>query len=224
VTVTLLVNKTFLETYITANQYQDAESDLLMHFSFSLPPSPIYIEDIKIDLKSSLLKFDPKTAVEAVLYIANKLSDPSFHRIAKLLYFADRLHLARYGRFICGDRYIAMQYGPVPSGVYELLKSVKNSLRFPGEARQDQPFTIKAKFTVSPLRSPDLEWLSPSEVACLDEAIADYGNLSFAELTELSHDAAWRLTRVNEEIDIEAIVASIGNPDGLLEHLQNPNP
>ena len=117
-----------------------------------------------------------------------------------------------------------MQYGPIPSGVYDLLKSVKNSFSFPGEAQQDQPFTIKTKFIVSPLRLPDLEWLSSSEIVCLDEAIANYGYLSFGELTELSHDVAWHSTPVNEEIKIEAIVASIGNPDGLLEHLQNPNP
>ena len=34
------------------------------------------------------------------------------HKICKILYFADREHLSKYGRSITGDVYIAMTYGP----------------------------------------------------------------------------------------------------------------
>jgi hypothetical protein len=33
------------------------------------------------------------------------------------MYFADKAHLEQYGRFICGDSYVAMK--PVPIGTYE---------------------------------------------------------------------------------------------------------
>jgi len=36
-----------------------------------------------------------------------------FHKIFKIIYFADRQHLADWGRPITGDTYIAMEAGPV---------------------------------------------------------------------------------------------------------------
>ena len=41
-------------------------------------------------------------------------------QVMKLIYFADRLHLRRYGRTITRDEYFAMQYGPVPSAAKEI--------------------------------------------------------------------------------------------------------
>lgn len=38
----------------------------------------------------------------------------------KLVFFADRYHLRKYGRPITGDCYLAMNYGPVPSGTKDL--------------------------------------------------------------------------------------------------------
>jgi uncharacterized phage-associated protein len=40
----------------------------------------------------------------------------------KPVYFADRYHLRRYGRPIIGDEYLAMNYGPVPSGTKDLAE------------------------------------------------------------------------------------------------------
>ena len=43
-------------------------------------------------------------------------------RLLKLLYIADREWLAETGESITGDRPYAMKYGPVLSGVYDLIK------------------------------------------------------------------------------------------------------
>src|SRR5947209_4648782 len=40
----------------------------------------------------------------------------------KLVYFADRYHLRRFGRPVVGDEYLAMTYGPVPSGTKDLAE------------------------------------------------------------------------------------------------------
>jgi uncharacterized phage-associated protein len=69
--------------------------------------------------------YDPKAALSAVLYVASRIPDPTFHKVATVLYFADRKHLERYGRLIFGDSYVATKHGPVPSGVYDLLKSAR---------------------------------------------------------------------------------------------------
>ena len=64
--------------------------------------------------------FDPEKGIEVLLYIADKTKD--IYKILKILYFADKLHLSKYGRFISGDYYIAMKHGPVPSRSYDIIK------------------------------------------------------------------------------------------------------
>ena len=48
----------------------------------------------------------------------------SIHKLKalKLVYFADRYHLRRYGRPVIGDEYLAMQYGPVPSNTKDIAE------------------------------------------------------------------------------------------------------
>jgi len=43
-------------------------------------------------------------------------------KLSKLLYFVDKEHLLSYGRTVIGDRYIKMEFGPVPSSGYNLMK------------------------------------------------------------------------------------------------------
>lgn len=61
-------------------------------------------------------------AVEAIHFVASIHPGITPYYIAKLFYFADKAHLADWGRSICGDDYVAMEHGPVPSGVYDLVK------------------------------------------------------------------------------------------------------
>lgn len=170
------------------------------------------------------LDIDPRTAREVIVYLAKRLQDPSFHRIAKLLYFADKLHLQRYGRLILGDRYVAMKYGPVPSFVYDMLKAARSASS--AGTRESQPaFTVHSDGrTVLPLRSADLDWISDSERECLDEVIRRYGSRSFQALTDLSHDEAWRQTQENRFIELEQIAATLPDSESLLNHLLDPNP
>lgn len=57
-------------------------------------------------------RFNPEKALTVWTYIAEKVND---HRgMYHLLYQADRLHLARYGRLIYGEKYVAGEDGPVP--------------------------------------------------------------------------------------------------------------
>jgi uncharacterized phage-associated protein len=171
----------------------------------------------------AFFRFDPQIMCEVILYIAEQLRQPSFQQIASILYLADKLHLTRYGRFITGDRYIAMEYGPVPSNIYDMLKAAR-SINGPIADELTPGFSVQDERIVIPHRAADLDWISDSERECLDETIAQYGALSFRQLTEVSHDTAWQSTERNREIALEAILTSIGSPAPLLEHLRDPNP
>ena len=65
---------------------------------------------------------DGRKLIELVVYLTGRLRGPTFHSISKMLYFADKLHLSKYGRLISGDNYVAMAHGPVPSAVYNIMK------------------------------------------------------------------------------------------------------
>lgn len=167
--------------------------------------------------------FDPQKAIEVILYIANNLQIPDFHKISKVLYFADKSHLERYGRLICGDSYIAMKHGPVPSGVYDILKTVRGDGLWSDvicEKLDMESFSVHEKKRVVPSRGANTDLLSESDIECLSEAIGKYGTLEFSELTEASHDNAWKSVDQNDVIDIEEIVATLSHSDELLEHLR----
>src|SRR3989337_1524135 len=120
--------------------------------------------------------FDPDKAVEIILYVAGRVPDPGFHRVSKILYFADREHLATYGRFICGDSYVAMKHGPVPSGTYDVLKFVRGDDGLTCVVPHAQEsFRVDDRKLVIPFKNANLDALSESERECLDPAIAKYG-------------------------------------------------
>ena len=186
---------------------------------------------------SNVLKafeFDQATAISAMLYIVSRLEDPTFHRIAKIMYFADRCHLERYGRFVFGGSYRAYPYGPVPQNVYGMLKAAENK---PGGQSTEGPFRVRRgqntgqNPVVEALAEPNLDLLSESDLECLNESLATWGGKPFGQLTEASHDAAWTAaferktgSQKTAEITLEDFLASLENGGALLEHLRNPHP
>ncbi len=169
--------------------------------------------------------FDPEKAVEVILYVATRVTDPGFHRLSKILYFADRDHLANYGRFICGDSYVAMKHGPVPSGTYDMLKFVRGDDGLTcAVPHAQEAFRVDDRKLVIPFKDANPDALSESERECLDAAISTYGKMPFKKLTDISHDKAWESADENEFIEVEQIVATLPDPNHLLEHLRNPHP
>jgi len=121
-----------------------------------------------------------------VLYVLNSVPEKYLgkHELFKILYFANQKHLIRYGNAIITDFY-AFQHGPVPSSLLNYLNgrnTITSSLSIDAET----------KYVLSPKEKPDMDELSKSEVECLNESIKENGGLSFIELTNKSHDSAWR--------------------------------
>ncbi len=85
-------------------------------------------------------RFNAKKAVEVILWFAERRPGISFHTLLKLLFYADKRHLNRYGRPITGDDYIAMQYGPVASTTYDMLKGAPLALEY---LEGETPFEVR---------------------------------------------------------------------------------
>jgi len=165
--------------------------------------------------------FDERKAIEAILYVAARVGDPGFHRISKLLYFADKKHLARYGSVIAGDDYVAMRLGPVPSNAYNLMKAVKGvELRTNGEEAA-KAFAVVDDCIIKPLREANLDYLSEADIESLDAAISEFGSLPFQNLTDLSHDSAWKAADRNDRMDIEDIAGASDDSETVVSFVRD---
>lgn len=156
--------------------------------------------------------FDLQKSIQAVLYVANRLKRKDFHKIFKILYFADRNHLSNYGRTITGDFYIAMDDGPVPSKIYDIFKTVRGDGLYSAEKKSDFApyFAVQNWMFIVPLKDADLDVMSLSDIEELDKCISMYGNLSWDEIREKSHDFAWRATAKDHAIDLQSIMRESG--------------
>ena len=160
--------------------------------------------------------------VNTLLYIIQKLDGiGDFHKVFKILYFADQKHLAKYGSPISEDTYIAMTNGPVPSMAYDILKSLRGQGLLATHKAQFSPyFELQKSFIVKAKMRPDLDYLSESEMQCLDESIEENRSLGFLELTEKSHDAAWNNALTDGEIDLLDIAAAGGAQHEMIEYIK----
>lgn len=166
--------------------------------------------------------FNREKALEAILFVAERLRQPTMHSIAKMLYLADKKHLQQYGRLICGDRYIAMEYGPVPSAIYNMMKVPAGRCQIDPDADEIivESFAIAHGRNVIPKRQADAALLAESEIACIEDTIQEHGAKSFGQLTDLTHDDAWDSTDENQPIALAAIIRTLPNADELIAYFE----
>jgi hypothetical protein len=171
-------------------------------------------------------KFDPEKALQVILYVANKAAIPDIIHVCKCLYYADKKQLERSGSFICGDSYIAMANGPVPSGTYDLIRDVQDTDRqislWADAARNT--FRLKG-FRIISLKPLDISVFSKSELESLDWAIENYGGLTIRQLiAETQKEKPYKEADFNGQITIESIAKSLPDADLLLQYLREPDP
>lgn len=166
--------------------------------------------------------FNREKALEATLFIAQQLHAPTMHSISKMLYLADKLHLQEYGRLICGDRYIAMDYGPVPSAVYNMMKVSAGRLSVDQDIDEliFEAFSVKNGRNVETKREADTTLLAESEMECIQETIKQYGGKTFGQLTDITHDSAWQATGENQTITLSAMVQTLPNAAELTGYIE----
>lgn len=114
----------------------------------------------------------------------------------KVLYWADKYHLSHYGRTISGDTYYKLEDGPVPTQTYDRIKD---------RTIIDGNFETES-FICTPLRKPNLDHLSESDIEALEYSIDNYGHLSYGNLKRRSHDASWEAARDFGPIDFDKFI------------------
>lgn len=170
---------------------------------------------------SKLFKYDK--AINSLLYSLQQLGGKTdMHKLCKILYFADQRHLSHYGRSITGDTYIAMQFGPVPSCVDDILKALRGDSFFSSSDEIEllkKSLVFENRYILRSLVAPDMDELSETDVECLSYAVNICKDKSFAELTQFSHGLAWNNTKRDREISVKDILREAGDEEAYVEYI-----
>jgi uncharacterized phage-associated protein len=156
-----------------------------------------------------MTNFDSKKLTELVLYILCETGGVDFYHAFKILYFAEMLHLAKWGSGIVPDQFCALKFGPVPTKLYNAVKELGNpqmalseelskAVKFAGE---DAPNVLLAN------RKANLDFISKSEIEALNQSINENSSLTFGQLKRKSHDAAW--DEANRKVNGTNIISPI---------------
>lgn len=174
-------------------------------------------------------KINYEKCIQGMQFLASKKPGITQYYVGKVFFFADREHLLDWGRPISGDRYVAMEHGPVPSGIYNLVKNdsgmpdelldlMRDRILFESEHNKIHLFANDEKLDFSALSGSDMEYLADS--------LTTYGNMSFGKLREISHrdaayEAAWRNAGMNNEMNPHYWLAELGDADAVLSSLMD---
>jgi uncharacterized phage-associated protein len=162
--------------------------------------------------------FNRQKAIEVILYLIPRIKTPDKYGICKILYLADKTCLEKYGRFLFGETYWALKQGATPSNVYDLLKEL--------EETNSKDIKVEGN-EVQALRKPKLDWLSKSDIDCLDTIIDLFGNVPNWKRREEAHDDAWKKNwdkrgdKNSVPIPVEDIAEFLEDSEDIINYLNN---
>ncbi len=145
----------------------------------------------------------PEKLASAIAYLAERVPALTKKQICKLLYFADKDHLLRYGRTITGDRYHALPQGHIPTAGLDAMNG--NPRRIGAQVVQALRKYGQLNHLVFEVHSsPDLKVFSRSDREVLDRIIASMGHLTAWQLEDLCHEEpSYKKTVANREVAFE---------------------
>ena len=91
------------------------------------------------------------------------------------------------------------------------MQDLKNIGRF---------FSVSNWMFIQPLEKANMDDISPSEKQVIDAMIDLYGNLSYDEIKEKSHDVAWRSTARDYPISFENMALEAGMDEDEISYLE----
>lgn len=150
---------------------------------------------------------------ELMLYIAKKSQfDQNFGgtKLNKILFYVDFCSYGRSGKSITGAEYIKQEFGPTPKRLIPVRKRLETRKE---AAVQRVDFLGKEQQRLVALRDPDLSIFSGEEIALVDQVIEYLRGKTAKEVSELSHNRAWRVARMGGSIPYEAVFISDENPN-----------
>ncbi|MBM4275979.1 MAG: DUF4065 domain-containing protein [Deltaproteobacteria bacterium] len=133
------------------------------------------------------LRFDLRKATQAINFLAIKNhGEIDKIKVVKLIYFADRYHLRKYGRPITNDEYWAMEWGPVNSNV----KDIADMSGFLGDMEREyasQYIESLNQNIIKSIQKVNNKVFSQTDIEALSWAWETFGHLDGSTLAKISH-------------------------------------
>jgi len=131
--------------------------------------------------------FAYKKAIQSLNYFAQQEGGQiNKMKALKLIYFADRYHLRKYGRPITNDTYFALPYGPVASACLDLINAGEFETI---ESRYRDSFLRKlSEYQYSSTNDVALDHFSQTDREALDYAWKTYSHQDQYQLAEKTHE------------------------------------
>jgi uncharacterized phage-associated protein len=128
-------------------------------------------------------------------------------RLLALLYLADRENLKRTGRPMIGGRLVAMDYGPIHSEIYDLIKGSHSEQAEWSRHFQNQGYQVELAQDLDPSA------LSRQEVNLLNEISSERLGRDDFDIASETHGAEWERNHhegTSAPIPLEHLIEAIG--------------
>ena len=136
------------------------------------------------------MRFNETKATQAAAYLIKRREQGhmSYMKLMKLLYFADREALLRWGSPITADTFYSMDRGPVLSRVLDLVTEGASPLESHYWEQHLQPHgQPHGDHEVRMVADPSRDELSEAETELLDEVFTRFGRLSRWAIVDEAH-------------------------------------
>ncbi len=136
-----------------------------------------------------------------VLYILKAFPEGvDYIHLFKVMYFAQQNQLKEYGLPIVYDTFVARKHGPVPTLTYKVLRGVEGKADISSDELRDFAQALVVTLSedghqmVSASQDAvcDMDELSVADIKMLDKWIAKCKDVASFDLSDMSHDKAWK--------------------------------
>jgi hypothetical protein len=162
------------------------------------------------------MQFDPNKFKALLHYVVWKAGDKDGFgatKLYKVLWFSDARSYMIQGQPITGEKYIREKYGPLPTHALAVIKELADdrSIRVWNDTYFNKPIRH-----FHSLRLPDKLSLNDRQREIIEYWIKHIADDHTAEsISEESHNYAWEIAKLGEEIPYHAIFATrIHDPEG----------
>lgn len=157
------------------------------------------------------LTFSHRKATQVLNFLARKEAGGQINKMKalKLVFFADRYHLRQHGRPITNDEYMAMQYGPVPSGCKDLAE-MSDFLDTHESSYAKRFLKPTSQYEFASVAEVEKPVFSQSDLEALEFAWQNFGQHDQFRLAEITHEfPEWKRHAVSlQSTDVSRIPMS----------------